>query len=89
MSVRFFRILLCVLCAHVVIFSVVWIGFPTPGLRPHAIFTYEGALPAEENNNGSEDLLQQGRMFDKIIVDHLNKVSDPDRWVEIRNPTKP
>ena len=54
MSVRFYKIFAGVFLAHLIVLSVIWVGFSAPFPRPPATFTYEGALPAEDAGSGAE-----------------------------------
>jgi hypothetical protein len=88
MSVRFFKILSGVFLAHVVVLSLVWVGFSAPSPRPPAIFIYEGALPAGDSNESSEEVWQKGKVSDQLVLDHL-KAAYLNHWIELRSPDKP
>jgi hypothetical protein len=87
MSVRFFKILLGVFLAHLVVLGVVWVGFSAPFPRPPATFTYEGALPAEGTGSGAEDVWQKGKTSDQFTLDHF-EASYFNHWIELRGPSK-
>jgi hypothetical protein len=85
MSVPFrAKIFLGVLLAHVVVFSLIWIGFSAPGPRPPVQFTYGGSsLPeGEDNKNG---LWQP---TDKLILRYPEGVSS-NYWAKFRASSKP
>lgn len=84
MSARSFKIYALVATAHILVFSLVWIGFTAPNPRPAVIYTYEGALPLEEMATGET---WQKRNSEKLVFDHLEKNYDP--WVQSREPSKP
>jgi len=88
MSVQYFRILICVVCAHLVIVSAVWVGFPTPRPRPPATFVYEGTLPADDVSNDTEDIWQNHKMIDEIVIDHFDKTSNLNHWITLRDSSK-
>jgi hypothetical protein len=79
MSARSFKIFLAVLGAHIIILSVVWVGFPVPSARIASAFIYEGALPES----------QEGRhaVSGAVSFDHF-EASNFNRWIELRNPIK-
>jgi hypothetical protein len=88
MSARFFKILLSVFFAHLVVLTVVWVGFSAPIPRPPVVFTYEGALPADDAGSGPEDVWQKDKASDQFIFDHL-QAPYFNHWMEIRAPSKP
>jgi len=83
MSVRSFKIFSLVSAAHIIIFSVVWVGFTAPPPRPGVIYTYEGALPGQETESEN---WQSGKS-DKFLFNHLG--SSFDHWARFRDPAKP
>jgi len=87
MSVRFFKILSAVFVAHLVIVSVVWVGFSAPGPRPPATFTYEGALPAGYTGSTPEESWQKDHASEQIYFDHF-EASYFNHWIELRGPAK-
>jgi len=87
MSAQFFKILSGVVLAHLLIFSLFWVGFSAPSPRPPATFIYEGALPAEDAGSGSEDVWQKGRIPDQFAVDHF-QASYFNHWIMLRDPSK-
>jgi len=87
MSARFFKILSGVLLVHLLVLSVVWVGFSAPLPRPPATFTYEGALPAGDMGNPSEDVWQKGGSTDQFDLDHFD-ASYSHHWIELRGPAK-
>ena len=86
MSARFFKIFSGVLLAHLVILSVVWIGFSAPNPRLPAVFTYEGALPAGDGRP-AEEVWPKGKTPDKLDFDHFEASYFP-HWIELRGPSK-
>lgn len=89
MSARFFKIFSYVLLAHLVVLSVVWVGFSVPFPRPPAIFTYEGALPAEDTGMGAqEDIWPKAKTSAPLALDHL-EASSINHWIMLREPSKP
>ena len=88
MSARFFKIFSGVVLAHLVVLSVVWVGFSAPFPRPPATFTYEGALPAEDTGSGAEDVWQKAKTSGSFALDRF-EASYFNHWIELRNPMKP
>jgi len=87
MSARSFKIFAGVFLAHLVVLNVVWVGFSAPLPRPPAIFTYEGALPAQDAGSGTEDAWRKGKTSDQFVFDHSG-TSNFNHWIEIRDPSK-
>ena len=71
MSARFFKIFSGVFLAHLVVLSVVWVGFSAPFPRPPATFTYEGALPAGDTASRAGDVWQKGKTSDPFALDRF------------------
>ena len=87
MSVRFFKIFSGVFLAHLVVLSVIWVGFSVPFPRPPATFTYEGALPAEDPGSRPEDAWPKSKTSDQFVFDHL-EATYFKHWTELRGPSK-
>ncbi len=88
MSARSFKIFLAVFLAHVVILSVVWVGFPVPPARIAAEFIYEGALPAsQESGNAPHDVRPDLKGSDQVPFDRF-EASYFNHWIELRAPSK-
>jgi hypothetical protein len=87
MSVLFFKIFSGVLLVHLVVLSVVWVGFSAPFPRPPATFTYEGALPAEDAGSGAGDVWQNQKTSGQFDLGHF-KASYFNHWIELRGPSK-
>jgi hypothetical protein len=87
MSARFFKIFSGVFLAHLVVLSVVWVGFSAPFPRPPATFIYEGALPVQDTGTGAEDIWQKGKTSDRFDLDHF-EASYFNHWIELRGPEK-
>jgi hypothetical protein len=87
MSVRFFKILSGVFLAHLIVFSVVWVGFSAPFPRPLATFTYQGALPGDDHDSGQVDVWQKTNGSDQFILDHSDQ-SELNHWTILRGPSK-
>ena len=87
MSVRFFKIFSAVLVAHLAVLSIVWVGFSAPLSRPPVIFTYEGALPAQDTGKPSEEVWPQGKASDQFVFDHF-EASYFNHWIRLREPSK-
>lgn len=85
MSVRFFKIFAGVLMAHIILLSLIWVGFTVPLPRPPAEFTYEGTFSAQEAT-GVEDIWAKSKTSDQFILDHA-QVSDD--WTALREPIRP
>ena len=85
MSVPFFKILSGVFLAHLLVLSLVWVGFSTPFPRPPATFVYEGALPVDDSVNGGEDEWPRVKASDQFTLDH----SESSHWLKLRAPSKP
>jgi len=93
MSAQFFKIFSGVFLAHLVVLSVIWVGFSAPGPRPPATFTYEGALPAEDTGGGTEGNLFGSKGTEPLTsgqfaLDH-SEAPYFDHWIELRDPSKP
>ena len=88
MSARFFKIFSGVFLVHLVVLSVVWVGFSAPFPRPPAKFTYEGALPAEDAVSGTMEVWPKGKTSDQFVLDHF-EASYFNHWIELRDPSKP
>ncbi len=87
MSARFFRVFLSVVLVHLVVLSIVWVGFSAPAPRPPATFIYEGALPAGDNGNPSGDEWQKDRTIGQFAVDHPG-APNVNHWIKIRDLEK-
>jgi len=87
MSARFFKIFSGVFLAHLVVLSVVWVGFSVPFPRPTATFIYEGALPAEDTGMRPEDVWQKGKTSVPFVFDHF-EASYFNHWITLRDPSK-
>ena len=87
MSARFFKIFSGVFGAHLVVLSVVWVGFSVPLPRPPATFIYEGALPAEDTVGTAEDVWQNGKTPDQLSFDRF-EASYFNHWIALRDPSK-
>jgi hypothetical protein len=88
MSARFFNIFLIVLFAHMVILSVLWVGFPVPPARGAAAFVYEGAWPAfQDNGSAVSDAGQNPKASNPVYFDSF-EASYFNHWIELRNPSK-
>ena len=87
MLVRFFKILVGVFVAHLIVLSVVWVGFSTPLPRAPATFTFEGALPAEDLRGGADDVWQKAKSSDRFVLDHPLTIYS-NQWVGLRDPSK-
>ena len=88
MSARFFKIFSGVFVAHLVLLSVVWVGFPVPGPRIAAAFIYDGALPAsQDSGNAAPDVGQKPRKTDQVPFDRF-EASYFNHWIELRDPSK-
>jgi len=87
MSARFFKILLGVCLVHLILLSVVWVGFSAPLSRPPATFTYEGALPSEDTASREKDLWQKSENSDQVTLDH-SEAQFFNRWTKLRDPSK-
>jgi hypothetical protein len=87
MSVRFFKIFSGVVLAHLVMLSLVWVGFSAPLPRPPATFIYEGALPAGDTGSPTEEVWQKGKASDQISIDHF-EASYFNHWIDLRGPSK-
>ena len=88
MSARFFKIFSGVFLSHLIVLSVVWVGFSAPVPRPPATFTYEGALPAEETGSEAGDVWQKDKTSDQFVFDHF-EASYFNHWITLRDPSKP
>jgi len=89
MSARSFKIYFGVFLAHIIILSVVWVGFPVPSARIASAFIYEGALPAsQEDAQALSDVGQRGRSGMPAVSFDRFEASDFNRWIELRNPIK-
>jgi hypothetical protein len=93
MSARFFKIFSGVFAAHLVVLSVVWVGFSAPAPRPPATFTYEGALPVGDTGSRAEggafDREGTGPLTsDQVAFDHLDS-SSFNHWIKLRDLSKP
>jgi len=88
MSAQFFKIFLGVFLAHVIVLSVVWVGFSAPFPRPPAAFIYEGALPANDAGNGTEGVLKKEKISEHFALDHA-ETSYLNHWTTLRVPSKP
>jgi hypothetical protein len=88
MSAQFYKIFSGVFLAHLIVLSVVWVGFSAPLPRPPAIFTYEGALPAEDTSSGAGEVWQKAKTTEQFILDHSEN-SYFNHWIELRDPSKP
>jgi len=88
MSARFFKIFLIVFLAHMVLLSVLWVGFPVPGARVAAAFIYEGARPAgEDSGNAMSDVGHSPKTLDPVYFDRF-EASYFNHWIELRAPSK-
>jgi hypothetical protein len=87
MSARFFKILAVVLGIHLVVLSVVWVGFSAPFPRPPATFTYQGSLPAEDTNSPEGQAWPKSDSSKQITLDRFD-ASYFDHWIELRDPAK-
>ena len=87
MSVRFFKILSGVIGAHLVIVSLVWVGFSAPFPRPPATFTFQGALPAQDAGSVSEEEWQHANAPDQFVLEH-GRASLFNHWIKLRGPSK-
>ena len=88
MSVRFYKIFASVFLAHLIILSVVWVGFSAPNPRPPATFTYEGALPVENNGRVDENVWSQKDGSSEVVLDHA-EASHLSHWIKLRESSKP
>ena len=89
MSARFSKIFLCVFLAHLVMLSVVWVGFSVPNPRPPATFIYEGALAAGgDTGSTAEEVWQKSKTSDQFTFDHF-EASYFNHWIQIRGLSKP
>jgi len=87
MSARFFKIFSVVVIAHLIVLNAVWVGFSAPLPRPPAVFTYEGALPAEDTASSAEDVFQADKTPVQFDLDHF-EAADLNHWVALRDPSK-
>ena len=91
MSARFFKIFSGVFLAHLVVLSVVWVGFSAPLPRPPATFTYEGALPEDIGSGTQPDPFgSKGTgplTSDQFVLDRF-EASYFNHWIELRGPSK-
>jgi len=86
MSVRFFKIFSGVFLAHLVVTSLVWVGFSAPFPRPPATFVYEGALSAEDAG-GAGEVWQKDKTPDQFTGDRL-EAPYFNHWIRLREPSK-
>jgi hypothetical protein len=63
------------------------VGFSAPYPRPPVIFTYEGALPAEDTGSTAEEVWQKGKASDQFAFDHF-EASYFNHWIKLRDPSK-
>ena len=87
MSARFSKIFIGVLIAHVIVLSIVWVGFSAPIPRPPATFTYVGAIPAEDTSSRADVAWQQSKSSDRFAFDHF-EASYFNHWITLRDPSK-
>jgi len=88
MSARYFKIFLAVLGAHIIILSVVWVGFPVPSARIASAFIYERALPDfQDNGSAVSDAGQNPKASNPVYFDSF-EASYFNHWIELRNPSK-
>lgn len=88
MSARFFKIFLIVFLAHMVILSVLWVGFPVPPARDVAAFIYEGALPASQDSvNPVSDVGHNPKTSGPVYFDRF-EAAYFNHWIELRDPSK-
>jgi len=88
MSARFFKIFSIVLLAHMVIFSVLWVGFPVPPARVAAAFIYEGAHSGSpESVNPVSDVGQNPKTSGPLYFDRF-EASYFNHWIELRDISK-
>lgn len=88
MSARFFKIFVVVLLAHVLLWSLVWVGFSAPYPRLPASFTYEGYLPQEDTDSTPQESGPQDKAANQFVFDHLG-VFYFNHWIALRDPSKP
>ena len=92
MSARFFKIFSGVFLAHLVVLSLVWVGFSAPGPRPPATFIYEGALPLEDTAGSPTEMYPfrgQGLYRPIHLLSITAGASFFNHWIMLREPSKP
>ena len=87
MSVRLIKISALVLISHVILFSVVLIGFPIPAPKLGAEFIYAGQLVADEAAD-AEALDGSAPALQWIEFDHFDAPTFKP-WVKLRGLNKP
>lgn len=80
-STNLAQIFSCVFIFHLIVLSLVWVGFSAPNPRLPATFIYAGAMPAEDTGSGTE------MSADQFTIDHV-KSPDLNQWTKLRELSK-
>lgn len=87
MSAQLFKIFFGVFLAHMIVLSLIWVGFSAPQPRLPASFIYDGAFSAEQASSSRGSQWTMGLSPDQIAVGHFD-ASYFNHWIELRNPSK-
>lgn len=86
MSARLIKIGLIIGFVHVVVLSLVWIGFPVPLSKPGADFVYVGALVSQ--GNGKVTASTKGMGMKQVEFDQFDAPTYGP-WLKLRAVSKP
>lgn len=86
MSARLIKILVAVCLLHVIILSVLWVGFPVPLPKPQVDFVYVGGSVEEgSNRSAAQSPASVAQGFD---FDHFDAPTFAP-WMNLRMVDKP